>query len=204
MNDGHFAAATKTASTYAERINHDIEEHAADSLSVYGALVLRGAILLIDTSRALTQWGKARDRRRVLYVIVCAAGPAGGVGELVTLAQHRGWDVQIIATPAALDFIDAAALEAQTGRPNHHSSRSRVRGSAVENRRQHRNQEAAKHLENDMQANVSTSLTRRLASTMQWASGDRAPGCHESRIVGHAHPAIRCYLDPHSSLHQGQ
>ena len=57
------------------------------------------------------------DRRKVLYVIVCAAGPAGDVGKLVTLAHQRGWDVQIIATPAALDFIDTEALEAHTGRP---------------------------------------------------------------------------------------
>lgn len=57
------------------------------------------------------------DRRKVLYVIVCAAGPAGDVGKLVTLAHQRGWDVQIIATPSALDFIDAQALEAQTGHP---------------------------------------------------------------------------------------
>lgn len=57
------------------------------------------------------------DRRKVLYVIVCAAGPAGDVGKLVTLAHHGGWDVQIIATPAALDFIDTQTLETQTGRP---------------------------------------------------------------------------------------
>lgn len=56
-------------------------------------------------------------KRRVLYVIVCGAGPASEVGRLVGLAQQRGWDVQIIATPASLDFVDAAALEAQTGRP---------------------------------------------------------------------------------------
>jgi len=54
---------------------------------------------------------------RVLYVIVCAAGPAGEVGRLVTLAQDDGWSVQVIATPSALDFIDTAALEKQTGRP---------------------------------------------------------------------------------------
>lgn len=57
------------------------------------------------------------DRRKFLYVIVCAAGPAGDVGKLVTLAHQRGWDVQIIATPSALDFIDTQALEAQTGHP---------------------------------------------------------------------------------------
>jgi cobyric acid synthase len=55
--------------------------------------------------------------RGLLFVVVCAAGPAGDVGRLVELAQDRGWIVQIIATPAALDFTDVAALEAQTGRP---------------------------------------------------------------------------------------
>jgi phosphopantothenoylcysteine synthetase/decarboxylase len=54
---------------------------------------------------------------RVLYVIVCGAGPAGDVGRLVDLAQDRGWTVQIIATPSALAFIDVPKLEAQTGRP---------------------------------------------------------------------------------------
>ena len=54
---------------------------------------------------------------RVLYVIVCAAGPASEVGRLVELAQDRGWTVQVIATPSALAFIDVPKLEAQTGRP---------------------------------------------------------------------------------------
>jgi phosphopantothenoylcysteine synthetase/decarboxylase len=57
------------------------------------------------------------ERRGVLYVIVCAAGPARDVGKLVTLAQQHAWDVQIVATPSALDFIDVDSLEAQTGRP---------------------------------------------------------------------------------------
>ncbi|GAA1013480.1 flavoprotein [Acrocarpospora pleiomorpha] len=54
---------------------------------------------------------------KVLYIIVCAAGPAADVGKLVTLAHDQGWTVQIIATPPALGFIDAPALEKQTGRP---------------------------------------------------------------------------------------
>jgi phosphopantothenoylcysteine synthetase/decarboxylase len=52
-----------------------------------------------------------------LYVIVCGAGPASKVGRLVDLAQQRSWNVQIIATPASLKFIDVAALETQTRRP---------------------------------------------------------------------------------------
>jgi phosphopantothenoylcysteine synthetase/decarboxylase len=61
----------------------------------------------------VTEPGKAR----VLYVIVCGAGPASEVGRLVELAQQRAWDVQVIATPAALGFIDVPRLEKQTGRP---------------------------------------------------------------------------------------
>jgi phosphopantothenoylcysteine synthetase/decarboxylase len=54
---------------------------------------------------------------KVLYIVVCAAGPAAEVGRLVALAQDQGWTVQIIATPSALDFIDTTALELETGRP---------------------------------------------------------------------------------------
>jgi len=57
------------------------------------------------------------DASRVVYVVVCAAGPAGDVGRLVDLTQERGWTVQVIATPSALAFIDVPSLEAQTGRP---------------------------------------------------------------------------------------
>ena len=54
---------------------------------------------------------------RVLTVIVCGAGPGSEVGQLVKLAQEHGWTVQVVATPTALDFIDVAAIEAQTGSP---------------------------------------------------------------------------------------
>ncbi|WAZ25852.1 flavoprotein [Streptomyces cinnabarinus] len=53
-----------------------------------------------------------------LYVVVCAAGIASGVGKLVTAAQERGFEVGVVATPAALNgFFDTAAVEALTGRP---------------------------------------------------------------------------------------
>lgn len=44
MDDGHFGAATKTASTFAARLDRDTDQHTPDSLSVYGALLLRGAV----------------------------------------------------------------------------------------------------------------------------------------------------------------
>jgi hypothetical protein len=53
-----------------------------------------------------------------LYVVVCAAGVAAGVGELIAAAQERRWRVGVFATPTAMNgFFDTAAVEARTGRP---------------------------------------------------------------------------------------
>lgn len=54
---------------------------------------------------------------RVLYLIVCGAGPAADITRLIELAKEHDWDTQVIATPAALEFINAMAIETQTGRP---------------------------------------------------------------------------------------
>jgi hypothetical protein len=53
----------------------------------------------------------------VLSAIVCGAGPATAISTLVKLAHDRGWIVQVIATPAALEFFDRAAIEERTGNP---------------------------------------------------------------------------------------
>lgn len=55
--------------------------------------------------------------QRLLCVVVCGAGPAAHVDQLVSLAHERRWNVQVVATPSAIDFIDEAALESETGRP---------------------------------------------------------------------------------------
>lgn len=58
------------------------------------------------------------EPRPFLYVVVCAAGIADGVGTLIGDAQRQGWDVGVIATPTALGgFFDLAAVERATGRP---------------------------------------------------------------------------------------
>ncbi|MGW7300571.1 MULTISPECIES: flavoprotein [unclassified Streptomyces] len=59
-----------------------------------------------------------QPRKAFLYVVVCAAGIASGVGKLVSAAQERGWEVGVIATPVAMNgFFDTAAVEALCGRP---------------------------------------------------------------------------------------
>lgn len=55
-------------------------------------------------------------RERVLYSVICGAGPATRIEELITLAQLAGWNVHCIATPAAVEhFIDIPELERLTG-----------------------------------------------------------------------------------------
>ncbi|BCB86991.1 flavoprotein [Phytohabitans suffuscus] len=55
--------------------------------------------------------------RPTLTVVVCGAGAAPDVFRLVELAQGRGWGVGVVATPAALAFLDMPKLEALTGSP---------------------------------------------------------------------------------------
>jgi phosphopantothenoylcysteine synthetase/decarboxylase len=52
-----------------------------------------------------------------LTIVACGAGPAAALSTCVKLAQDRGWTVQVTATPAALGFFDATAIEDQTGSP---------------------------------------------------------------------------------------
>ncbi len=59
-------------------------------------------------------------RRGVLYVIVCGTLAARDAGKLISLAQAEGWEVCVVATPQALNFIDRAALEVQTGHTVRH------------------------------------------------------------------------------------
>lgn len=53
----------------------------------------------------------------VMTLIMCGAGAAAHVTELIRPAIDRGWIVQPVATPAALQFLDIAAIEDVTGSP---------------------------------------------------------------------------------------
>lgn len=53
---------------------------------------------------------------RVLYLVVCGAGAASRVTDLIAVAQERGWSVYCLATPAAVEyFLDIPHLEKMTG-----------------------------------------------------------------------------------------
>jgi phosphopantothenoylcysteine synthetase/decarboxylase len=55
--------------------------------------------------------------QRVLYLVVCGAGPAADAGKLLVAAHATGWDTYVVVTPAAAAFLDRPAVEAQTGHP---------------------------------------------------------------------------------------
>lgn len=61
-----------------------------------------------------------RSNQRVLYIVICAAPPAMDVHVLIELAQQDGWDVCLIATPRAFQWIDVPGLAERTGHPVRH------------------------------------------------------------------------------------
>jgi hypothetical protein len=65
MNGGHLEAAVTTASSQAQRLDHDITAHTPESLSVYGSLLLRGAIAAAQ-----------RDQRDTAYDLLTEADDA--------------------------------------------------------------------------------------------------------------------------------
>jgi transcriptional regulator with XRE-family HTH domain len=70
MDDGHFGAAATTASRFAGRLDHDIDQHTPDSLSVYGSLLLRGAVAA----------GQRNDRATVASMLDEAEGAGQRLG----------------------------------------------------------------------------------------------------------------------------
>jgi phosphopantothenoylcysteine decarboxylase len=57
------------------------------------------------------------DRGDVLYLVVCAAPPARETRRTVASLQAAGWDICVVATPAALAWIDVPDLREATGHP---------------------------------------------------------------------------------------
>ncbi|MET8909509.1 flavoprotein [Micromonospora sp. NPDC004551] len=59
-----------------------------------------------------------------LQIVVCAAGPAADVTQLITTATQQSWTTAVTATPNALDFIDVEAIKRLTGHPVRSTYRS--------------------------------------------------------------------------------
>ncbi len=58
-----------------------------------------------------------QTQRGILFIVACAAGTASSVPILVQAAQASGWDVYVVPTPRATDFLGIPLLEQLTGHP---------------------------------------------------------------------------------------
>ena len=69
-------------------------------------------------------WTKCEPLSRnpfpVLYLIACGSRPAADLPEFIAYAQAQGWQVCVVATPAALRFLDVHRVEEVTGYPVRH------------------------------------------------------------------------------------
>lgn len=52
---------------------------------------------------------------KVLYTVACGGYVAGQLADFIRGRQADGWDVCVIATPAAVKFMDTASLSSLTG-----------------------------------------------------------------------------------------
>jgi hypothetical protein len=58
-----------------------------------------------------------KQRNPVLHLVVSGAGPAGDLEPFVKTCQDQGWDVWLVATPAATAFLDGPRMSDLTGHP---------------------------------------------------------------------------------------
>jgi transcriptional regulator with XRE-family HTH domain len=136
MADGHYGAATSTASSYAERLGSAVKDPTPDSLSVYGSLLLRGALaagmaenrgdvatLLDEAGEAGSQLGADYNHRwtafgpaNVLLHRISIAVSLGDAGVAIDQARKVDLDQLPITERKASFLIDTARAFAQWGK----------------------------------------------------------------------------------------
>jgi hypothetical protein len=97
MRGGHHATATTTASSYAAQLDHSVDPHTPESLSVYGSLLLRGAIAAAEqgnrgTAHELLDEADAAGQRLGIDANLrgTAFGPANAKQHRVNIAVTLG------------------------------------------------------------------------------------------------------------------
>ena len=136
MADGHFGAATTMASTYAQRLAADVRSPTPESLSVYGSLLLRGAIaaaqgedrdgtmtLLNEAGQAGSRLGSDYNHRwtafgpaNVLLHRINVAVRLGDAGAAINYARKVNLDQLTVTERKASFFVDTAQAFSQWGK----------------------------------------------------------------------------------------
>ena len=136
MADGHFGAATEVASSYAQRLATEVPVPSQESLSVFGSLLLRGAIaaaqaedrdasltLLDEAGRAGARLGSDYNHRwtafgpaNVLLHRINVAVRLGDAGSAINYARGVDVDQLTVTERKATFFVDTAEAFRQWGK----------------------------------------------------------------------------------------
>jgi hypothetical protein len=121
MSGGHLPAAVSAASRYAAGLDHAMESHTADSLSVYGALLLRGSVAAAqhgDRATAHELLSEADDAAKRLGLDDADAnlrwtafGPANAMLHRVNIAVTLGDAGTAIDVAGRVDLSKVAVTE---------------------------------------------------------------------------------------------
>ena len=121
MSGGHLPAAVSAASRYAAGLDHAVESHTGDSLSVYGALLLRGSVAAAqhgDRATAHELLGEADEAARRLGLDDADAnlrwtafGPANAMLHRVNIAVTLGDAGTAIDVARRVDLSKVAVTE---------------------------------------------------------------------------------------------
>jgi transcriptional regulator with XRE-family HTH domain len=136
MADRHFSAATTVASTHAQRLAADVGSQTPDSLSVYGSLLLRGALaaaqaedrdgsmtMLNEAGQAGSRLGSDHNHRwtafgpvNVLLHRISVAVRLGDAGSAINHARWVNLDELTVTERKASFFVDTAQAFSQWGK----------------------------------------------------------------------------------------
>jgi hypothetical protein len=136
MADGHFDTATTVASSYAQRLAADVRNPTPESLSVYGALLLRGALaaaqaedrdgsmsLLDEAGQAGSRLGSDYNHRwtafgpaNVLLHRINVAVRLGDAGSAINYARKVDLDQLTVTERKASFCVDTAQAFGQWGK----------------------------------------------------------------------------------------
>ena len=170
MADGHFGAATQVAASYAQRLAADVPVPSPESLSVFGSLLLRGAIaaaqaedrdasmtLLDEAGRAGAHLGSDYNHRwtafgpaNVLLHRINVAVRLGDAGSAISHARAVDLDQLTVTERKATFFVDTAEAFHQWGK--HEKAYQALRAAEQVAPQEVRARPAVRHLVTDLLA----------------------------------------------------
>lgn len=186
MSGGHLATAVATASGYATRLGPDLPARSPDSLSVYGALLLRGAVaaaqdddrhtaheLLGEADDAARRLGRDANHRwtafgplNVTLHRVNVAVTLGDAGTAIDLARSLDPGAITVTERKAVLLIDTARAFLQRGR--HESAYLAIRAAHEAAPEEVTSRSAVRGLVRDLAATAPAGIRRDAA---QFAAG---------------------------------